>query len=332
MTEISSYHHQLHSLFRLCAERGASELLLTPGSPPLLRIGGEILQAEADILQAEKLNEMVSAIMNESQQEIFQKKGECEFSFGITKIARFLASVYRQRGSTACVFRLIPWKVPSPDEIGLPKSASELALSRLGLLLITGLSGSGRSTTWASLIDHINSNRVCHIITLEDPITFVHPHKKSILEQRQIGTDTSSFSEGLSHIFHQRPDVLAISRIKSEEEYRSILYIAETGKLVLAQVMTPDVISTIQHFILNIFPESEHLSIQRRLSRVLIGIISQRLLQRDDRKGYSPLFEIFINTTDAKQSLENGDFSSIQDMMETGKYGMQSFSVAQRNL
>lgn len=280
----------------------ASDLHLKVGSPPIFRINGDLELMKSDNLTKKDLRVAASSLMTKEQQENFMKEKEADFGIGIPGLARFRANIYIQRGSIAIALRPIPHEIKSIEELNLPLVLKELTKMSRGMVLATGTTGSGKSTTLASMIDHINKNTRRHIITIEDPIEYLFRDKKSAISQREVGTDTNSFANALRHVLRQDPDVIMIGEIRDVETMEIALKAADTGHLVFSTLHTLDASETINR-IISFYPPHQQQHIRVLLSGILKGIISLRLLPRKDGTGRVPATEILISTSTVREYL-----------------------------
>jgi twitching motility protein PilT len=316
------------ALLSAAYEQKAGEILLAAGAPPMFRIGGGLVSGGKEALSEEVLRELIFGLLSGDQAEKLQRDGEVDFSFGIGSLGRYVASVFRQRGSLSIALHYVPWQVPTLEEIAFPANIRPLLLSPSGLFLLAGAAGSGKAATWASAIQHINENRACHILTLEDPITYVHKHKKGLIEQRQIGSDVPGFEVGLTHCLHQRADVIALSEFCSAEVIQSSLSLAETGHFVLAPIMARDAVASLTT-VVEVFSPQEQPGMRRWLSRTLLAVVAQQLLPRVDGKGRAVAYEVLLATPEVRGIIASGNLEALKDAMNRGKVqGMQTFSQA----
>lgn len=297
--------------------RGASDLHITIGSAPVLRIHGQLVPLAMTVCTPDLTEEMAKVLMNAEQFEQFQKKGELDFSYGLASISRFRINVFRQRGSISLAIRTVATEIPPMEKLGIPSIVTQLAERHNGLLLVTGPTGSGKSTTLAGIIDYINRNFAKHIITLEDPIEYLHRHKKSIVDQREVGADTTSFSTGLRAALRQDPDVILVGEMRDLETISTAISAAETGHLVLATLHTSDAPQTIDR-IIDVFPPSQQQQIRVQLAGNLAAVLSQRLLPTTDGMGRTAAFEVMINNTAIANLIRQEKVHQIKSMMQTG--------------
>ncbi|MBN1621941.1 MAG: type IV pilus twitching motility protein PilT [Endomicrobiales bacterium] len=316
----------MQDLLTQLIEKKASDLHITPGIPPMLRIDGEMHPTENDKLTPDVCQRLIYSLLTDSQKEKFEAHNELDLSFGIKGVGRVRMNVFRQRGSVAAALRSIPTKVLSFEELNLPTVVYELMKLRKGLILVTGPTGSGKSTTLASMIDYLNSNRNSHIITIEDPIEYIHLHKKSIINQREVGADTTSFSNALKYVLRQDPDVILVGEMRDLETISSALTIAETGHLVLATLHTTDAVSSINR-IIDVFSPHQQSQIRSQLSLVLQGVFCQQLLHHMSGSGRVLTSEVLIVTPAIRNLIRDMKIEQIYLSMQTGgKFGMQTMN------
>ncbi|GAB6932277.1 type IV pilus twitching motility protein PilT [Calditerricola satsumensis] len=322
----------IRDLLILAHRRGASDLHVSVGIPPVLRITGELCPLDEPPLKPEETESMAQELLNDEQARRFAERGELDFSYGIPGVSRFRVNVFRQRGCVAIAARTIPHGVPSLDELGLPPIARALAERPQGLFLVTGPTGSGKSTTLAAMVDYINTNFRRHIVTLEDPIEYLHAHKRSIVNQREVGQDTRTFLDGLRAALRQDPDVILIGEMRDLETIATALRAAETGHLVLATLHTVDAAQTVDR-IIDVFPPAQQQQVRGQLANVLIGVFAQRLLPRADGRGRVAAVEVLVNTPAVANLIRQGKVHQIPSVMQTGgAMGMQTMEQAVRRL
>ncbi|NCO68023.1 MAG: type IV pili twitching motility protein PilT [Nitrospirae bacterium CG_4_10_14_0_8_um_filter_41_23] len=319
--DINELLEKAHSL-------SASDLHIKVGSPPILRIYGELtpLTSEKRLSQEDTMK-IAFSVMTPGQSEIFKKKNDIDLAYSVPGLGRFRCNIFIQRGTIGVVFRVIPMRIPSIEELFLPEIIKKICMERRGLILVTGTSSSGKSTTLAAMIDLINTMRTEHIITIEDPIEYLHMDKKSIVNQREIGSDTESFSKALRQALRQDPDVILVGEMRDFETIQTALVAAETGHLVLSTLHTIDATETINR-IISVFPPYQHKQVRMQLASVLKGIISMRLMPRADGKGRVPAVEVLVATTTIKDCILDPDKTRlIPDVLAQGimYYGMQTF-------
>ena len=298
-------------------QRKASDIHITVGIPPAFRIDGELVSFGNKKLYPEDTEYLVKQTMNELQFEKFIEVGEYDFSFSIQGISRFRVNAYKQRGSFGMALRIIPYDIPTMQFLGLPSVIEELTELNRGLILVTGPTGSGKSTTLATMIDKINSNRRCHIITLEDPIEYLHKHDKSIINQREIGTDTKSFANALRGALREDPDVILVGEMRDLDTISIAITAAETGHLVLSTLHTIGAPQTIDR-IIDVFPPYQQQQVRIQLSSVIQAIITQQLLPKADGKGRIAAFEVMIATPAIRNLIRESKVHQIETAMLTG--------------
>ncbi len=315
----------MHDLLKRMAEKNASDLHLTTGSSPLLRIDGRLLPTDAERLSPDQVLKLAYSIMNETQKKVFEQKKEVDFSFGVQNLSRYRANVFLQRGCCSCAIRQIPYNIKPLEELGLPPIVSKLTERPNGLVLVTGPTGSGKSTTLAAMVDKINNEREGHILTVEDPIEFIHKHKKCIINQREVSQDTESFSSALRVALRQDPDVVLIGEMRDLETIQAALSIAETGHLTLATLHTNSAAQTINR-IIDVFPADQKATVRAQLSMVLEGIISQSLLPAT-MGGRVLVCEVMVVTMAIRSLIRDDKVHQLLGIMEIGqKYGMQTMN------
>ncbi|WP_028987466.1 type IV pilus twitching motility protein PilT [Thermicanus aegyptius] len=313
-------------------EAGASDLHLSIGSPPILRIDGALTPLEGEKITAAFMEELPTLLLNELQQRRFLESGEVDFSYSLPGISRYRVNLFRQRGGVSIAARVIPSHIPSLGELQMPKVLREVAEKPHGLFLVTGPTGSGKSTTLAAMINHINETQAKHIITLEDPIEYLRPHKRSIVEQREIGNDTMSFASGLRASLRQDPDVILVGEMRDLETISTAITAAETGHLVLATLHTNDAAQTVDR-IIDVFPAEQQGQIRLQVAEVLIGILSMRLLPLATGKGRVAATEILINTPAAANLIRQSKSHQLRSLMQTGRaMGMHTMEMHIREL
>lgn len=305
----------------------ASDLHIRVGIRPYLRVNGTLEQIATAPMTIDLMDQIVSQVLNEKQRERFYRKNEMDLALSVSKLGRFRINLYRQRGTAGIAIRAVNTLVPSFEELNLPDTIKKLAQTQRGLIIITGTTGSGKSTTLAALIEEINSNRTDNILTVEDPIEYIYRDKKSIISQREVGGDTETFASALRHAFRQDPDVILIGEVRDLETMSIALTAADTGHLVMTTLHTLNVVETITR-IISFFPPHQHQQIRLLLAGTLKAIVCQRLLTRADMPGRVPAIEIMIASGAIKECLMDPDRTiDIPDLMEQGvvQYGMQTF-------
>jgi twitching motility protein PilT len=317
--------YSIDDLLEQMVARGASDLHLSVGSKPAIRVNGRIERLdEIDVLRPEDTQQLLYQILSSEQQKNFEIKRQLDFAHGVPGLARFRVNVYFQRGSLGGAFRLIPEAIKTLEELGLPPSLHELAAKPRGLVLVTGPTGSGKSTTLASLIDEVNRTRSDHILTIEDPVEFVHRHKKCIVNQREIGFDAPSFAEGLRAALRQDPDVILVGEMRDLETIATALTAAETGHLVLGTLHTQSASSTVDR-IIDVFPPAQQEQVRIQIAGALQGIVTQALLPTADGTGRVPALEILLPDDATRNLIRQGKVEQIYTIMQTGtQRGMQT--------
>lgn len=316
----------LHQLLKAAVKQGASDLHLVAGSAPILRVDGRIVRVKADELTSEMTQKLCYSILTDSQKGKFEATKELDFSFGIKSMARFRANFFYQRGAVSGVFRRIPLDIPDLDQLQAPPIVKELINAPTGLILVTGPTGSGKSTTIAALIDRINRDMRGHIITLEDPIEYVHPHRNSIVNQREIGVDTVSYRAALKHVLRQDPDVVLMGELRDLDTIEAALNVAETGHLVFSSLHTNSAIQSINR-IVNVFPADQQDRIRLQLSLTLNAIVSQRLIPAING-GVVAAMEILMMNTNVRNLIRENKLHQIYGIMQVGqdKTGMTTMN------
>lgn len=317
----------LHQLLRAMTEKGASDMHITTGSPPLLRIDGSIVQLKLPPLGPVETKQLCYSVLTEDQKIQFEKTKELDLSFGVKNLSRFRANIFFQRGAVSAAFRSIPFRILSFDELGLPPVVSEIANRPRGLVLVTGPTGSGKSTTLASIIDKINTETRQHIMTVEDPIEYLHPHKRCIVNQREVGTDTGTFKEALKYVLRQDPDVVLIGEMRDLETIEAALTIAETGHLVFATLHTNNAVQSINR-VIDVFPPHQQPQIRAQMSFVLEGVISQLLLPRHGAPGRVLALEVMVPNAAIRNLIREDKLHQVYSQMQVGqgKHGMQTLN------
>jgi len=328
----------LHQLLKAMVEKGASDLHITTGSAPQLRIDGRLVPLKTTALSPVETKQLCYSILTDAQKHKFEEESELDLSFGVKGLSRFRANVFMQRGAVAGAFRTIPFKILTFQELGLPPIVAEMAKKPRGLILVTGPTGSGKSTTLASIIDKINTERHEHIVTIEDPIEYLHPHKNCIVNQREIGSDTQSFKKALRHILRQDPDVVLIGEMRDLETIEAALVISETGHLAFATLHTNSAVQTINR-ILDVFPSYQQPQVRAQLSFVLEGVLTQNLVARASGSGRVLALEVMVPNPAIRNLIREDKVHQIYSQMQMGqaKHGMQTFnqslaSLVQRRL
>jgi twitching motility protein PilT len=317
----------LQQLLKAMVEKGASDLHLTTGSPPQLRIDGALVPLRVHAMTPAETKTICYSVLTDSQKMRFEEDQELDFSFGVRNLARFRANLFMQRGAVGGVFRTIPFKISSISELGLPPILEELCNKPRGLVLVTGPTGSGKSTTLAAMIDKINTERHEHIITVEDPIEYLHAHKNCVVNQREVGADTNSFKKALKYILRQDPDVVLIGEMRDLETIEAALVTAETGHLCFATLHTNSAVQTINR-IIDVFPPNQQSQIRAQLSFVLEGIVCQTLMPRATGTGRVPALEVMIPNAAIRNLIREDKVHQLYSQMQIGqgKSGMQTLN------
>ena len=320
----------LSDLLRSLTELKGSDLHVTTGSPPQVRVHGHLRPLEGyRTLTSADTKQLAYSVLTDAQKHRFEENLELDFSFGVKGLSRFRANLFNQRGAVGAVFRAIPYEIKAFEDLGLPSVVRELCNKPRGLILVTGPTGSGKSTTLAAMIDKINRERHEHILTIEDPIEFLHNHKNCLINQREVNSDTRGFAEALRTALRQDPDVVLVGEMRDLETIESALRIAETGHLTLATLHTNSAISTINR-IIDVFPADQQSQIRAQLSLVLEGILCQSLLPKAEGGGRVMALEVMIPNSAIRNLIREDKVHQIYSMMQTGqdKYGMQTFNQA----
>src|SRR5829696_2896509 len=317
----------LRALLEEMIEKGASDLHVTAGERPKLRIDGHITDSGADhVLTPKDCLQLTYSILTENQKKRFETEDELDFSFGIQNLARFRGNVYRQRGCVALAIRQIPFKIQTFEELRLPAVIQRFAEKPRGLVLVTGPTGSGKSTTLAAIIDKINKERRGHILTIEDPIEFIHRHQGCMVNQREVGADTKSFSQALKYALRQDPDVILVGEMRDLETIQAALTISETGHLCLATLHTNSAAETINR-IIDVFPSHQQSQVRAQLAFVLEGVVTQTLLPKARGKGRMVATEVMICTPAVRACIRDDKVHQIYSIMQAGKkHGMQTLN------
>lgn len=318
----------LSELLRKLIQLGGSDLHITTGSAPQVRVDGHLGPLDGyRLLSAADTKQLAYSVLTDAQKHRFEEGLELDFSFGVKGLSRFRANLFNQRGAVGAVFRAIPYEIKPFDELGLPPVVKQLCDKPRGLILVTGPTGSGKSTTLAAMVDKINRDRREHILTIEDPIEFLHNHKNCLVNQREVNADTLGFAQALRTALRQDPDVVLVGEMRDLETIESALRIAETGHLTLATLHTNSAASTINR-IIDVFPSDQQAQIRAQLSLVLEGILCQALLARAEKTGRAMAMEILVPNSAIRNLIREDKVHQIYSMMQTGqdKYGMQTFN------
>jgi len=322
----------LHEMLVQLVERKGSDLHITTNTPPKIRVDGKLVELDYPPLNMTDTKQLCYSVLAESQKHKFEENNELDFSFGVKGLSRFRGNIFMQRGAMAGVFRMIPYKVLSFEELGLPPVVRRLAEKQRGLILVTGPTGSGKSTTLASIIDYINVNRQEHIVTIEDPIEYLHPHKNCLVNQREVGADTKAFKSALKSVLRQDPDVVLVGELRDLETIEAALTLAETGHICLATLHTNSCAQTINR-IVDVFPAYQQTQIRTQLSFVLEGVISQYLMPKTGG-GRIISLEIMVPNPAIRNLIREDKIHQIYSQMQVGqeKFGMQTMNQSLHNL
>lgn len=322
----------MSELFLLMHEKNASDLHITVGAPPVLRVDGELTHTPFERITSDIAQNLIFSLMTDAQRQKFEASNELDFAFGIKGLGRLRMNVYRQRGVVGAAIRSIPTKYKTFDELNLPPVVYELMKLSKGLILVTGPTGSGKSTTLASMIDYLNEHRSYHIITVEDPIEYVHSHKKSLVNQREVGADTETFGNALRHVLRQDPNVILVGELRDLETIGAALNIAETGHLVFSTLHTTDASQTVNR-IIDVFPPHQQEQIRVQLSFVLQAVFAQQLVASSSGSGRTLACEVLIVTSAIRNMIREQKIEQILMAMQTGgKYGMVTMNQALSDL
>ncbi|MDZ4860298.1 MAG: type IV pilus twitching motility protein PilT [Candidatus Hydrogenedentes bacterium] len=323
---------EFKDLFELVTKENASDLLISTGAPPILRVNGALFRTRYDAMTPESAKKLIYSVLTVEQKKHFEINKELDFSLAAGRKHRYRVNVYMQKGAMAAALRPIPDSIPALESLGLPPVAEGFAGAKQGLVLVTGPTGHGKTTTQAAIIDRINNTRECHVITVEDPIEFVHSHKKSIVDQREVGEDTHGFIQALKYVLRQNPDVIQIGEMRDLETIQAALRAAETGHLVLATLHTNDAIQSVDR-VIDVFPGDQQQQIRFMLSMTLLGIVSQRLLPRKDKQGRVLAAEVLLNNTAVANLIREGKTHQVYSIMETNtREGMVTMDKAIKKL
>ena len=317
----------LYDLLASMIERKASDLHISTGTPPRIRVDGSLIPMEGQSLSPAETKALCYSVLTDAQKHKFEEHNELDLSFGLKGLSRFRANIFMQRGAVAGAFRTIPFEIKSFLELGLPDIVAEIAKKPRGLVLVTGPTGSGKSTTLATIIDKINRERQEHIITVEDPVEFLHSHKKCLVNQREVNSDTFSFKDALKYVLRQDPDIVLIGEMRDLETIEAALTVSETGHLTFATLHTNTAVQSINR-IIDVFPPHQQEQIRVQLSFVLEGILSQHLIPKKSGKGRAMAMEILIPTPAIRNLIREEKIHQLYSMMQTGqaKMGMQTMN------
>lgn len=317
----------IYDLLKHMIENGASDLHITTGSPPRLRIDGKLVPIDHPQLSPTETKALCYSILTDAQKHKFEENNELDLSFGVKGLSRFRGNIFMQRGAVAGAFRTIPFEIKTFRDLGLPEIVNDLVKRPRGLILVTGPTGSGKSTTLAAMVDRINSERQDHIITVEDPIEYLHGHKKCLINQREVNADTMSFKSALRYVLRQDPDVVLIGEMRDLETIEAALTVSETGHLTLATLHTNSAVQTINR-IIDVFPPHQQEQIRVQLSFVLEGVLSQQLISKKSGKGRALCVELLVPNPAIRNLIREDKIHQIYSMMQTGqaKFGMQTMN------
>ncbi len=323
----------LHQLLKVMIEKGATDLHITTGSPPQLRIDGRLVPLKSPPLTAPETKQLCYSILTDTQKQKFEENSELDLSFGVKGLSRFRANIFMQRGAVAGAFRAIPFRIRGFDELGIPPVVQKLCDKPRGLILVTGPTGSGKSTTLAAMVDKINSEKHLHIITIEDPIEYLHQHKNCIVNQREVEADTKSFKTALKYVLRQDPDVVMIGEMRDLETIEAALTISETGHLVFATLHTNSTVETINR-VIDVFPSYQQPQVRAQLSFVLQGVLCQTLIPKASGSGRVLAMEIMIPNPAIRNLIREDKIHQIYSVMQVGQetHGMQTFNQCLANL
>jgi len=323
----------LHQLLKAMIEKGGSDLHITTSSPPQLRIDGKLHPLKMPPLSPPETKQLCYSILTDAQKHKFEESNELDLSFGVRGLSRFRANIFTQRGAVAGAFRSIPYKIKTFEDLGLPRVVTELTKKPRGLILVTGPTGSGKSTTLATIIDKINTERSEHIVTIEDPIEYLHPHKGCLVNQREVGADTASFTTALKYILRQDPDCVLIGELRDLETIEAALTVAETGHLAFATLHTNSCVQTINR-IVDVFPPYQQSQVRAQLSFVLEGVLSQTLMPRANGPGRALALEIMVPNSAIRNLIREDKVHQIYSQMQIGqeKFGMQTMNQSLASL
>jgi len=323
---------EINELLLLCIEKRASDLHITENEPPILRIDGKLYRTGLALLNKQETKRMIYSVLSNPQKEMFEKDLELDFSLSLPGMDRFRVNVHLQKNSVEAAFRRVPLKIPTFDDLGLPPIVMELARRPNGLVLVTGPTGMGKTTTLAAMIDLINNEREAHIICIEDPIEFIHKNKKSVIKQREVYSDTHSFANALKHALRQDPNVIVVGEMRDLETISTTLTAAETGHLVLATLHTPDAPQTIQR-IIDVFPPYQQQQVRLQLSDCIQGIVSQLLLPVASGEGRVVATEVLTGTPAIRNLVREQEIEQIPTLLQTGsQHGMHTMDKSLKNI
>jgi len=323
----------LYDLLKMMIEKGASDLHITTGSPPRLRVDGKLVPIDHPPLTPADTKALCYSVLTDAQKHKYEENNELDLSFAIKGVSRFRANIFVQRGAVAAAFRTIPFDIKGFKELGLPEIVNDLCKKTQGLLLVTGPTGCGKSTTLAAMVDRINSERFAHIITVEDPIEYLHHHKKCLINQREVASDTHSFGNALKYVLRQDPDVVLIGEMRDLETIEAALTVSETGHLTLATLHTNSAVQTINR-IIDVFPPHQQEQIRVQVSFVLEGVLAQQLIPKKTGHGRVLAFELLVPNPAIRNLIREDKLHQIYSMMQTGqaRFGMQTMNQSLNDL
>ncbi|MFH1709646.1 MAG: type IV pilus twitching motility protein PilT [bacterium] len=323
---------EINALLKIVVEKGASDLIIVAGTAPILKVNGALSPIDSAKLSESDARSLIYGLLNPKQIESFESTKELDCSYEMKGTARFRVNVHYQRGTVAAALRLIPSDIPSIEDLRLPKVVTDFANLERGLVLVTGPTGSGKTTTQACMIDLINQSKTRHVITIEDPIEYIHKNKRSVVEQREVGIDTDSFNAALKRVLRQAPDVILIGEMRDLETIQTAITAAETGHLVISTLHTNDAVQSIDR-IVDVFPPHQQAQVRIQLSLSLQGIIAQQLVAKLDNRGMTIATEVLIATSAIRNLIRKASTQEIYSMLDIGaKYGMQSMDTSLKNL
>ena len=323
---------EINSLLKTVVDKGASDLIIVAGNSPILRINGILAPVDTTRLSDAESKSLIYSLLSQKQIDILERTKELDCSYAIKDFSRFRVNVHYQRGTVAAALRPIPADIPRLEDLRLPKAVADFANFERGLVLVTGPTGSGKTTTQACMIDLINQNRSLHIITVEDPIEYLHANKRSIVEQREVGFDTESFNAALKYVLRQNPDVILVGEMRDLETIQTAITAAETGHLVISTLHTNDAVQSIDR-IVDVFPPHQQLQVRMQLSLSLQGIIAQQLIPKMDKRGMIVATEVLVATSAVRNLIRKGTTQEISSMLDIGaKFGMMSMDACLKNM
>jgi twitching motility protein PilT len=323
---------EINSLLKTVVEKGASDLIIVAGTSPILRINGALAPIDTTRLSDAESKSLIYSLLSQKQIETLERTKELDCSYAIKDLSRFRVNVHYQRGTVAAALRPIPTDIPRLEDLRLPKAVADFANFERGLVLVTGPTGSGKTTTQACMIDLINQNKSLHIITVEDPIEYLHANKRSIVEQREVGFDTDSFSAALKYVLRQNPDVILVGEMRDLETIQTAITAAETGHLVISTLHTNDAVQSIDRMI-DVFPPHQQSQVRMQLSLSLQGVIAQQLIPKMDKRGMIVATEVLVATSAVRNLIRKGTTQEISSMLDIGaKFGMMSMDACLKSL